>query len=604
MPWIDPERVQVAARYFRSVADQADDLQSVIQRGLTLSELPPNLSLINCREIDEELDLLAAILGQRADQVAGFRIQLPFEGNPEQSQTSTLFESLLDSDGAKAAITGSLAIEILLENRSSLAETRWPDEEFITQERLLDVLADPASAPELSAAVMALLSRPEWMKLFQSGVPHMADPGDPITVAFLETWRERNQLLTILAEPAAAAVGSGSTVFSDQQLIELGLDPSQLEEVGLSTNFQDILTDAVNFQTFVHSPQRAKDFIRSLPVQGRDGIGLNMFAIETASLRELHLAAVSDLGTTDADKLEAAGLIVRLPESPDGYRNTQITAVHAEVARILDWRLNGAWAGDPNAPGHSGANWFFSGVVASASVGLIIRGDLDVYYVGLPRGVIQDVADGNQALLLDLLEGLGPWILGTGPPSPHLLKVATQFWDDAAEETDPKRRQELTLLGNAALAIQEQTVVDPYLQLKSLNGFKKLSTKLISFPGETLRDGPGWRSAETVMTEMGELVVQSADGTELMDPIRIGDPIPASTDPNNLVRDFDLCEVMTEPFCTTADQAELWPEMNDRMPSIGEVLKLVHTSPELFAAVASYPSIVPTKDDSPERLRR
>ncbi len=606
MPWIDPQRTRDAARHLRVVADDSDDLQSSIRRGLTLSDLPPRRSLAQLREIDEELTLLATVLTLRADAVEDYRIDGPAFGwsrSRETITTSRLFASLLDDEGARAPISGDLAIEVLLAHRSALectADRRDRPDAFITIERLNEVANDAAQPAELRAAAGAFVANPAWIAQLRDDARNVAlalistrIPADAFAVEALQLFRRRNEVITMLVAQANRGLRDPTVSrFTPEELTSRGVEPEELRRLGLSADHGKLVIAAINNGTFLHSPRRAREFIASLPIEAAHGGFIDMFEVRPDSLRALHETATADLVGGDADLLTHLKIIAHLPESADGYRNHLITRAYAELGRRFEASINGDRAFDPSAPGHSGASWFIFGMAASDSVGPVIDGSLSVLgFVPVTNEARQDVANGNQAIFSDFTDGFEARLLGRTPDQPY-LDAGFDLMDQAHDEVDPRRRQELMLTSSAYFGIHEQTIVDPYLSLPSTTIWQTAGGLLLTgLLGDV-------RTASEVMTDEGELHLRDADHRKLAPSLAIGSPILPIDDPNNLIADVDLCELLEDPFCSVVDQPNDWSKYLERMAPIGDVFKYHLTDPALFTAVQTYrPLMAPTPTD-------
>lgn len=589
MPWLDPDRVRRAAQRLRSVADEADDLQASIRAGLTLAQLEAGPSLVTCREIDEELGLLATLLTQRADMAENFVLRLA----PAWAETTAaaLYRSLLDDEGPIADLRGDLAIDVLLRHASFVAvedEYSGVVDRYITDERLDEALADPNTPPELRAAIDSLRSEAGWAHRIKTepGLTFFSPlfflPEGVVSLGNLERLQRRNEILRVVQPAASAAfLDPTDSHFGDAELEGLSIDPAEFYSLGLSTDHGVLLAAMIEQGTFEHSSSRARDFIASLPIHVEDGAALDIREASTDALERLHTAATRDLGESDADFVTRLEVLMRLPESTDGFRNSHITRAYADIARREDIRLNGIAAGDPTQPGHTGANWFYFGVVASFSVGAAIRGEIETYGAAIPHPARQDVANGNQAIFSDFAQEYIRVMRGDTPKQP-LLAEGFERMEMASDETDPKRKQELMLEADGLLAMHEQIVVDPYLQLENLATHHDVAALVFSSIGFDPR------TTTQIMTDMGALEITDADGTPLAPSIEIGRTVEPIDDPHNLVTDADLCNGIGEPFCTNGTTADKWSEYAQRMPVIGDVMKFHLTDPALFAAAASY----------------
>lgn len=628
---IQPENARTAAAHLRDRASAAAELNIDLRQAALLSELDTSGSLAACAEIDEELVLLARILTARADEAEGFFLP----GN-NWRLTSTLLGSLVDGIGGVAEMTTPLALHILSTQGTHAAvdgsnptTTNDPFDSLVfTVDSLRELANDPTSSPELIAAATYMANNPHVVEVTAAwegtGASLPSHGIEEIPLRDIEVFLERNDLLRHLLDPARFSNPSSiHDRLTNEELTAAGISPDRFDELGLPRHVEHLIIDAINHHTFNHSPSLAREFVATLPIHYLDGQSLDMHRTDGEAIEQLYQSATSDLGNSQEGFITRALVTASLPESTSGVRNELITSNYAEVAAWANELLNGSVpATDPD---YRGNNWFHLGTSASDSVSPVIEGRLRVLSdlawpgFGTPEAVEQDVADGNQAIYHHFMVALGNlWQSGsTGKPR---LDGAFTLLDEAAATDDIVEAQHLVAESTVLFSIEEQTVVDPYLQLDGLGLTDHVGTTALTFIEDTasnfidsvtnpehlflaplasvahpmtvlagtpfgLNQLGDSRSAAEVMTDEGTLTVQS-NGEDLVSPIAIGAPVPTSPHANNYIDSDVLADRLPEQFDWSQGPANDWTSLDQRMPVIADVAVLTLTEPALPEMVA------------------
>ena len=622
---IDPDNARTAAAHLRTRATIASELELDLRRAALLSELDASNELAACAEIDEELVMLARILVARADEAEGFFLP----GNHWQL-TSTLLGSLLDDHGAIAEMSGPLALHLLMEQGAASAvdgsnptSTNDPfDQLVLTVAGLRALATDPTSSPELAAAASFLATNPTIVEVTTAwagtGATLPSHGVGEIPLRDIEAFLARNDVLRqLLGAHHVIAPSDIHAELDDATLIAAGIDPERFAQLALPRDGHDLLVAAINHGTFNHSPTVARDFVETLPIAYLHRQSIDIRSTDAAAIQRLHDAATSDLGNSPDDFITRALVTASLPESTTGYRNELITSNYAEVAAWQDSLLNGSTPATD--PGYRGNNWFHLGTSASDSVSPVIQGELRVFSstlfpgFGTPDAVDQDVADGNQAIYHHFMTALASlWRTGsTGSPQ---LDTAFALLDEAADTDDVVEAQHLVAESTVLFSIEEQIVVDPYLQLDGLGlvdhagaltvtsadallshmtvaatnplaAFSNQINVITGLPRSDIEGVEDVRSAAQVMTDDGELTIR-ADGEDLVTPLAIGDPVPRPTHANNYIDPDLLAARLPSDFDWSLTQADDWTFLDQRMPVIEDVAILTLTEPALPSMVA------------------
>ncbi len=574
---IDPDRVRRAARHLRSRADAAIDLDREIRLASLEVELAPVEVLLACAEIDEELTLLASILSARADEADGFRLP-----GSDWDLESTLLGSLLDNTGHRASISGSLALRLIVEHR--LGVVGDGDDTATSIDLLRHIAHDPRRPPEHAAAAAYLVDHPyavsDTRPWFATGPGLPGAPISHIPLRDIERVIRRNDIITLAIDGSARPTGAWASL-DDADLVAVGIDPAEFDELLLPRDQHDLMVTAIEHGTFTHSPTAARAFIANLPVHTGDAISIDIDATDPEAVRRLHHVATSDLGDSDEESIRRWQVIAHLPETTTGVRNLLFTQSYADIAHRIDTELNqGRSPTDADFRGH---NWFHLGVVASDSIGPVIRGELRIYAMPISLAVRQDIADGNQAIFAHFTGELaGRW--RGDPPRSDMVERAFDLIDDAGA-TDDVAASQLDIAESTALfAMAEQRVVDPYLQLDALRTHERIGTQVISGIASF---GTDIRTAEEVMTDAGLLEFER-DGDPIREPIAIGAEVPRSTAGNNLVEPAALERRLTvaigsSPIDWSLDVAQDWTDYDERLPIIVDVAVSTLTDPALTA---------------------
>lgn len=582
---IQPDNVRAAAAHLRVKATLAAELEFNLRSAALQSELDTSSALTACAEIDEELALLARILIARADEAEGFFLP----GN-NWRLTSELLGSLLDDRGANAEMSGPLALHILMtQGASSAVDGANPtatDDPFdslvFTVDGLLALAADPHASPELAAAALFIAQNPTLVEVtaaWQGTGASLPSHGlNEIPLRDIEAFLARNEVLRQLVGPGGVvAPESIYGDITDADLIAAGINPQQFTDLALPRDGHDVLVAAIHHGTFEHSPTVAREFIETLPLGYIHGQSIDIRSTDPAAIERLYNAATLDLDSTPEDFIVRGMVVAYLPEATTGIRNEWVTSNYAEVALWLNALLNGATSA--NDPAYKGNNWFHLGTSASDSVSPVIEGDQQVFatthFPGFdtPAAVDQDVADGNQAIYHHFMSALANrWETGsTGIPR---LDQAFDLLDEAAATGDVVEAQHLVAESTVLFSIEEQMIVDPYLQLEGLGLTDHAGAAIITSLGLNQR------SAAEVMTDDGELRVQ-ADGDDLIPPVAIGEPVPQPTHENNYIDPDVLATRLPDDFDWNGQQANDWTSLDQRMPVIEDVTILTLTDPAL-----------------------
>lgn len=582
---IQPDNVRTAAAHLRLKAAIASDLDADLRRAALLSELNTSSELAACAEIDEELVLLARILVARADEAEGFFLP----GN-NWRLTSELLGSLLDDRGANANMSGPLALHILMTQArlsatdgSNPSTTNDPFDALVfTVDHLFALAADPQTSPELAAAALFLAENPTVVEVTAAwegtGATLPSHGLNEIPLRDIAAFLERNELLRQLVGPGGIVAPNDMYAdITNADLIAAGIDPERFSDLALPRDGHDLLVAAIHHGTFEHSPMVAREFVETLPLAYLDGQSIDIRSTDPAAIQRLYEAATRDLSSSPDDFIVRGIIVAFLPETTTGIRNEWVTSNYAEVAAWQNALLNGSTSATD--PGYKGNNWFHLGTSASDSVSSVIQGEQQVfattYFPGFdtPAAVDQDVADGNQAIYHHFMAAVGRlWQNGTtGSPR---LDTAFALLDEAAAVDDVVEAQHLVAESTVWFSIEEQVIVDPYLQLDGMGVIDHVGALIISSLGLNPR------SAAEVMTDDGELRAQ-ADGEDLMPPIEIGEPVLSPTQENNYVDPGVLTTRLPDDFDWTQTQADNWTFLDQRIPVIKDVTILTLTDPAL-----------------------
>lgn len=601
---IDPENVRWAATNLRSRARLAGELDVDLRSAALLSHLDASLQLAACAEIDEELSLLATMLTARADEAAGFFLP----GN-SWDMTSTLLTSLFDGVGAEPAMTGPLALHVLMDQAIESASdgknptsTDDPFDALVFTVADLEALAsNPRTTPDLARAAAFLVTNPDILEVTRAwegtGATLPSHHAGELPLRDIKAFLERNDVLSVLL--GTQRVVSADDLFTDLDdvtLIAAGIDPEHFNSLALPRNGHDLLVAAIDHGTFNTSPQVARDFAFTLPVHYLDGQSIDITATDPGAIQRLYEAATIDLGSTQEDFMVHSLLVGHLPETTAATRNEWITSNYAEVAHFENARLNGTTPADDAT--FRGNNWFHLGVAASDSVSVVIEQEQRSLAFGpfpgfaTPTAVTQEVADGNQAIYHHFISGLVARWSGRPAASPD-FDQAYDLLQEAAQTDDIAQAQLLVAESTMLFAIEEQRIVDPYLQLDGLGLIDEGGTLLATglpdtamnfLSGQPVPARP--RTAGQVMTDEGQLVVQ-ADGDDLIPPIEISGPIPPTTQANNTVDPATLADLLPTEFDWLQTEADHWPDLDQRMPIIFDVTLASLTEPA-FTTLADH----------------
>lgn len=582
---IQPDNVRSAAAHLRLKASIAADLNLDLRRASLMSELDTSHELAACAEIEEELVMLARVLMARADEAAGF--YLP---GSSWRTISALLGSLLDDSGAIAEMSGPLALRVLMSQATASAtdgsNPTTTDDPFdalvFTIADLQTIVADSGSSPELAAAAAFLASNPTLLEItnaWEGTGAHLPSHGaGEIPLRDIAAFLERNELLGRVVGPHG--ILAGDNIYSDiddATLLAAGIDPEHFSDLAMPRNGHDLLVAAIHHGTFDHSPVVARAFIETLPVHYLSGQSIDISSTDPAALARLYDAATVDLGNTQQDFIVRGVLTAFLPETTTGLRNGLITSNYAELALWHNTKLNGSTPA--TATTYAGNNWFHLGVSASDSIAPVIRGEQQVFansvFPGFdtPDAVDQDVADGNQAIYHHFVTAQAE-LWQSGSTGSSRLDAAFALLGEAAATDDTTEAQYLVAESTVLFAIEEQIVVDDYLQLDGLSPLDEIGAVVIS----TMGLNP--RTASRVMTDDGELKVE-VDGEDLVPPVAIGERVPSPTQSNNLIDHEVLAARLPGGFDWGASQAEHWSALDERLPIIADVAILTLTEPAL-----------------------
>lgn len=567
----------------------ADDLDLDIRRASILSALDASHELGACAELGEELRLLATILVSRADEAAGFHLP-----GSNWQLTGTLLGSLLDDQGAQAEMSAPLALHVLMEqgrhvavDGANPATTDDPFDALVFTIGDLEALVDdPRSSPELAAAARFLAAHPDLVATTRAwegtGAILPSHHAGEIPLRDIRAFIARNDLLRRITGPnGAISPDDLHATIDDTTLETFGIDPDQFIALALPRNGHDLLLEAIHHGTFDHSPVLARSFIEGLPVHHVDGQNIDIFAVDTDAVQRLYEAATADLSDSLGDFITRCNVVAHLPESTSGVRNALITSAYADIAHWHNVQVNGTTS--PTEPEFGGNNWFHLGVAASASVGPVIRGEQRALEImghpifDVPDAVEQDIADGNQAIFHHFTSEQGRYWQGE-PMASAQMQTALSLLDEAATTVDPTEKQYLVAESTVLFAIEEQVVVDQYLQLGGAGIIERLGTRVLThLLGHQ-------RSVEQVMTDEGTLRVH-IDLNDLIPPVGIGAAVPAPTHQhgNHLVDPESLAERLPTDFDWGATIADDWSELDQRLPIIEDVAILTLTEPALPA---------------------
>ncbi len=573
---IDPDNAYLAADHLRDRASLVRDLDIDIRRAATLADLAAPKAIAACLEIDEELGLLASILSRRADEAAGF--DLPGSG---WAITSTLLTSLLDNTGERAVITGPLAAQLLLDHADRL--TLGGNEPILSMATIRDLAHDPLTTPELAAAAAFFARRPSFISdtdpWYANGRSLPIAVPRQIPLHNLEVFVARNEMLS-----AIIGGGRGGTIdpsdlsarVSDAELVALGIDPEIYRSLKLPRTHHDVLVAAIEHGTSTHTPEAARSLAFLLPIHLTDGQSIGIGAVPTAAVEHLYDSATRDLTDSMDDFIVRNAVTSHLPETAGGLRNQLFSAGYAEWAAWFNAQTNGDVA--PTSPTFGGHNWFHLGVVASDSVGAVIRGEeraLGVFAV--PDAVRQDIADGNQAIFAHFTGEIASHVRGEPLESRRLVEAFALLAQVRRVEST-KDAQHLPAESTSLFALEEQQIVHPYLQLDGAAPLERMGTRGLTFLFDSSQLTS--RSAEQVMTDEGELRFE-IDGVPIRAPIDIGSPVDGPTHVNNLVDRAELIRRLPSTIDWDRRQADDWADYAQRMPVIVDVAIATLTDPAL-----------------------
>ena len=494
-----------------------------------------------------------------------------------------LLGSLFDERGATPAMSGPFALHILMAQGVEAAvdgsyrtTTDSPFDQLMFTVAGLQALAlDPTSSPELAAAASFLATNPTLVEVTAAwegtGAVLPSHGVDEIPLRDIEVFLERNQVLRqLLGSHNVVSPDDIYTDIDDATLLEAGIDPEQFYGLALPTNGHDLLVAAIHHGTFNHSPTVARSFVQTLPVHYVDGQSIDIRSTDPAAIEQLYRSATVDLDNSPESFITRAIVTASLPESTAGTRNELITSNYAEVAAWQNALLNGSTpASDPD---YRGNNWFHLGTSASDSVAPVIEGDLRVFSYGIfpgfgtPDAVDQDVADGNQAIYHHFMTALGCLWQNGSTDSPR-LDSAFALLDEASGTDDVIEAQHLVAESTVLFAIEEQIIVDPYLQLDGLGVTDQLgaftltgAAALLTSPLTNRPSFSGFspRTAAEVMTDDGELTVRR-NGEDLIDPITIGEEVPRPTHDNNFIDPELLAARLPDDFDWSQHCRRWWP---------------------------------------------
>jgi hypothetical protein len=610
MPWLDPDRARRALDHLRSVTDELDELERLIRTSLVLADLEPLGAEGLCREIEEELADLIVVVEERVARVEGHVLTLP--GHWAAAAEQHLLHSLLDHDGARGRIGGDLALGIVVSNASLLVTDHRAGIDIVTvvtRASLEAAAADVRVDPVVRAACRTLLDDPAGFEAVRDTGDRYHDgltaliPTDAFAVEAAAFVLARNEVLRRLAPAAIAAIGRGERgPMTDQQLLATGLSRSEINELDLPVDLERVVAAAIDGGAFLHSPATARRFVEQFPVAGGGRQGFPVDLVDPVALRSLASVATADLDPfgPDPESLLWMDTIARLPES-GGVRAELFALVYAVIETREQRERHSADALRPEAPGHGGAMFYAHASAASMSVSALLGGRDRFLGFSMPHRFRQDFADGGQAIVIDLVGHYREWRQHETISDP-VVADAVDLYERAATETDPEQRQRLTLTANVRLALHEQTVADPYLQLPGVDrptrwavGAATTVWDLAQFAnGRPSPLRPPGRSLDQLTTDLATLPTLDRFGNELAPPIELGRPIDIRPASNNLVSDLELCDFMTEPLCAHSGVPDEWSDFEQRLPAIAHIFRDRHTDPTLFAAVQSFIDGLPT----------
>ena len=573
---IDPDNVHMAAGHLRDRARLVRDLDLDIRRAAMLADLPTPHAIAACLEIDEELGLLASILSTRANEARGFNLP-----GPRLHLTSALLTSLLDNKGNRAAITGPLAAQILLDHADQLMFDG--DQPALSIALIRDLSHDPRTAPELAAAASFFVQHPTVVSdtnpWHTNGQSLASARSGEILLHDLEVFVARNEILaTVIGVGRGGSIDPSdlSATLTDAELAELGIDPSAYRSLNLPRNHHDLLVAAIEHGTSTHTPEAARSLAFLLPLHLTDGDNIDITATPTEAVERLYTSATRDLTDSLDDFIVRNAVTSHLPETIDGFRNQLFSAGYAEWATWFNSPTNGNLS--PTSPAFRGHNWFHLGVVASDSVGAVIRGEeraLGVFVV--PDDVRQEIADGNQAIFAHFTGEIARHVRGETLESPRLVK-AFGLLTEAGQVNDVASAQHLSAESTSLFALEEQEIVDPYLQLDGAGTLERLGTRGVTFLFDRTRLTS--RSVEQVMTDEGELRFE-IQGDAIRPPIDIGAAVQGPTQSNNLVDRTEVTSRLPSTIDWDRTQADEWADYDQRMPIIVDVAIATLTDPAL-----------------------
>jgi hypothetical protein len=260
-------------------------------------------------------------------------------------------------------------------------------------------------------------------------------------------------------------------------------------------SYDDVIEAVVDLQVFADDPSAARRFVLALDspaddISGRS-TGSSMRAHSDEGVRALARAALTASGSL----LDQVLVVSRLPESRGGERNRLITLYYAELAGLMNERLNAGLSDpdDPTQPGHSGANWMMYAPFAAESMRPALIGEQQIGGVVGPNwSDRQYLADANQYIFGDVapryaafLEAfpvgvsidsatLGAFFVDRRDPldptkplfrSGHdQLRDGLLHYAAVLAEDEPLRRQRLTFMANALVANHEQAGAQRYIE--------------------------------------------------------------------------------------------------------------------------------------------
>ncbi len=581
---IDPDAVHDLAGALDTIARSASDLTIDVAVATTRSGLwSPAGSRLD--EVDDELTMLASILTDRALLASGFRLSLD---NPHTAQLA-LWESITDGVGADAPIAGDIALRLILDHG---ADTDGNG--FATIDELEAAAVDPTTPRSVREAIQAIVGDHDLIGRIITN----DDGNQPFTpgihLAAVEQWLVENEEMRAEIESAES------------------IDPS-------------MQIDAINRRIFAHDPPGARAFLAMLDNPATTGVAIPLGAATTPATLDLYAAAMT--GISPREVAARVTIVSQLPETIDATRNQLITETYALVGISIDQIVNGDAAGQFDATGHSGNNWPLVGAAASGTIGELLRGEAPPTVGGVslpaPAAANQLAADANQVIFTDVLISYAIFVdtFADGVVDAERVESFLSIFGDgqgdlrtgfalqiaAMQSTDPAERQRLQLEANVMISAHEQAVADPFLQLDPV---------LDSYPlGPT--DAIAEPIAEAVFTSNAELRVPRADGTVWV--IDLDQPLPPTSDPNNLVADVDLTDE-SNPDALTLDDVDLpgldrlpdlsgteaehgvsidvddwvleqhqgafnvWQNYGDRMPTIAGLFQLHHSNPAFHEA--------------------